>query len=158
MIQSNIQRSETVDDDHEWIERVGKVAYDLVCNRINSDFIVKSSDPVLLGHLELAIELYLDPMPSALKPAFQQMLADIKARREKVGKSLSRSSVKNFRRDYTGSDDSYFHVACYLDFVLNTRTFFCILCFRHDRSNCYCHQYCIKPLNRNPNNRLFHQM
>ena len=101
MTQSNIHRSETFDDDHEWIERVGKAVYDLVCNCINNDFIVKSSDPTLLECLELAIEEYLDIVSSELKPEFQQMLADIKARKEKVGKSLSRSSIINF----TDSDD-----------------------------------------------------
>ena len=87
MTQSNIQRSKTIDDDLGWIERVGKAAYDLVCNCINNDFIVKSSDPALLGCLELAIEQYLDTIPSELKPEFQQILADIKARKENLERS-----------------------------------------------------------------------
>jgi hypothetical protein len=87
LIQSNIQRSEIIDDDNEWIEKVGKAAYDLVCNCINNDFLVKSSGPALLECFELAIEQYLDTMPSKLKPQFQQMLADIKARQENLERS-----------------------------------------------------------------------
>jgi hypothetical protein len=49
----------------------------------------KSSDPALLECLELGMEEYLDTIPSEQKPEFQQMLADIKARRKKVGKSSS---------------------------------------------------------------------
>jgi hypothetical protein len=51
-----MQRSAETDDDQEWIERVGKAAYDLACNCINNDYIVKSSDPRLLRCLGLAIE------------------------------------------------------------------------------------------------------
>jgi hypothetical protein len=49
-----MQRSEQTYD-QEWIERVGKTVYDLACNCINDDYIVKSSDPMLLGCIELAI-------------------------------------------------------------------------------------------------------
>ena len=48
MTQSKLQRSEQTGDDQEWIERVGKTAYDLACNCVNDDYIVKSSDPDLL--------------------------------------------------------------------------------------------------------------
>jgi hypothetical protein len=80
-----MQRSEITDDDeHEWIVRVGKTAYNLVCNRTNNDFIIKSSDPILLGYIELAINQYLDAIPFNLRPTFQQMLDDIKTMKEKL--------------------------------------------------------------------------
>jgi hypothetical protein len=82
-----LQRSGQAEDDQEWIERIGKTAYDLACNCVNDDYIVKSSDPDLLGHIELAIEQYLETMPSNLRPTFRQMLDDIKARKEDLERS-----------------------------------------------------------------------
>jgi hypothetical protein len=76
-----MQKSEQTDD-QEWIERVGKTAYDLARNRIESeehDDFIKSSDPMLLGCLGLIIEQHLEAMPSKLRPIFEQMLDDIKA-------------------------------------------------------------------------------
>ena len=86
MTQSNMQKSEQTDD-QEWIERVGKTVYDLTCNCINDDYIVKSSDPLLLGCLGLAIEQHLEAMSSKLRPIFEQVLDDIKARKENLERS-----------------------------------------------------------------------
>ena len=79
-----MQKSEQTDDDQEWIERVGKTVYDLACNCINDDYIVKSSDPMLLGCIELAIVQHLEAMSSKLRPIFEQMLDDIKTRKQNL--------------------------------------------------------------------------
>jgi hypothetical protein len=79
--QSNLQRSEQAEDDQEWIERIGKTAYDLVISRRNDDFIIKTSDPILLECIELSIEQYLDAIPTNLTAAFRLLLDDIKSRR-----------------------------------------------------------------------------
>ena len=83
MTQPNIQKSEYNEEteiDHERVEIIGKKAYDLASSRIhNNDFIVKSSDPKLLGRIGLAIEQHLDALPPNLRVTFQQMLDDIKA-------------------------------------------------------------------------------
>jgi hypothetical protein len=80
-----MQRSEIInDDDYKWVEIVNKTAYDLARNRIDNDYIVKSSDPGLLGYIELAIEQHLDSMPTKLKPTLQQIIVDIKARKESL--------------------------------------------------------------------------
>jgi hypothetical protein len=84
--QPNRQKSDynerNIDDDFGWIERIGKPAYDLVSNRRDDDFIIKTTDPVLLEYIELSIEQYLDAMPTNLRVAFQQLLDDIKSRKE----------------------------------------------------------------------------
>ena len=86
MTQPNIQKSEYKEEteiDHEWVEIIGKKAYDLASSRIhNNDFIVKSSDPKLLGRIGLAIEQHLDALPPNLRVTFQQMLDDIKAKKD----------------------------------------------------------------------------
>jgi hypothetical protein len=81
-----MQKSEQ-SDDQEWIERVGKTVYALACNCINDDYIVKSSNLGLLGCVELAIEQHLEAMSSKLRPTFQQMLDDIKSRKEDLERS-----------------------------------------------------------------------
>ena len=53
----------------------------------NNDFIVKTSDPELLGSIGVAIEQHLDTMPPKLKLIFQQMLEDIRMRKENLEKS-----------------------------------------------------------------------
>jgi hypothetical protein len=47
---------------------------------------VKSSDPKLLECIGLAIELHLDAMPPNLRMTFQQMLDDIKAKKDRKKK------------------------------------------------------------------------
>ena len=64
-----------------------KAAYDLASNCINNDYIVKSSNPGLLGCIELGIEQYLEAIPSKPRPIFEQMLDDIKARKENLERS-----------------------------------------------------------------------
>jgi hypothetical protein len=81
-----MQRSEQTDD-QEWIERVDKTVYALACNCVNDDYIVKSSNLGLLGCVELAIEQHLEAMSSKLRPIFEQMLDDIKARKENLERS-----------------------------------------------------------------------
>ena len=86
--QPNRQKSDYKEDiDYEWVERIGKTAYNLACNCVNDDYIVKSTDPDLLGRIELAIKQHLEIMPSNLRPTFQQMLDDIKARKEDLQRS-----------------------------------------------------------------------
>jgi hypothetical protein len=75
------------DIDYEWVERIGKTAYDLVSNRRDDDFIIKTTDPVILEYIELSIEQYLDAMPTTLRAAFLQMLDDIKSRKEDLQRS-----------------------------------------------------------------------
>ena len=88
MTQSNIQKSEykeETESDLEWVEKIGTKAYNLASSSIHdNDFIVKSSDPELLGCIRLAIEQHLDAIPFNLRPTFQQMLDDIKAMKEKL--------------------------------------------------------------------------
>jgi hypothetical protein len=79
--QKSDYKDSNIDDDFEWIERIGRTAYDVTNNRRNDDFVIKTNDPVLLGYIELSIEQYLDAMPPNLRMAFRQMLDDIKSRR-----------------------------------------------------------------------------
>jgi hypothetical protein len=57
-----MQKNEQTDD-QEWIERVGKTVYEIACNYTNNDFIIKSSDPMLLECIGLAIKQHLEVMP-----------------------------------------------------------------------------------------------
>lgn len=89
-----MQRSdyeEKIEIDHEWVERIGKTAYDLASNHIKNEeyngHIIKSGDPVLLECIGLAIQQYLDTMPTKLRVTFQQMLDDIKTRKEDLERS-----------------------------------------------------------------------
>jgi hypothetical protein len=50
-------------------------------------YIVRSSDPMLLGCIELDIEQYLEAMSSKLRPIFEQMLDDIKTRKENLDRN-----------------------------------------------------------------------
>lgn len=86
----------TGDDDHEWVERIGKTAYE-ICNDLARDriklneqhtgFIVEFNDVAVLGCLGWAIEQHLNDIPTKLKPTFQQILNDIKARKENLERS-----------------------------------------------------------------------
>jgi hypothetical protein len=104
LTQSNIHKSEDkekiviniTDDDHEWVERIGKTAYE-ICNdparnriKLNEQhtgFILDSNDAAVLGCIGWAIEQYLDDIPTKLKPNFQQILNDIKNRKENLERS-----------------------------------------------------------------------
>jgi hypothetical protein len=46
------------------------------------DFIIESNDTTALSCIGWAIEKYFDEIPPQLKPAFQEILADIKSRKE----------------------------------------------------------------------------
>jgi hypothetical protein len=84
------------DDDLEWIERIGKTAYE-ICNnparnrmKLNEQhtgFILESNGAAVLGCLGWAIEQHLNDIPTKLKPNFQQILDDIKARKENLERS-----------------------------------------------------------------------
>jgi hypothetical protein len=76
----------------EWVERIGKTAYE-VCNnnRIqlkksdtnqHTGFIIESNDTTALSCIGWAIEKYLDDIPSKLRPTFQEILDDVKSRKE----------------------------------------------------------------------------
>jgi hypothetical protein len=70
------------DDDEEWIEKIGKTAYD-ICNdpareriKLNEQhlgFITESNDAAVLECLGWAIEQHLDAIPTKLKPTFQKI-------------------------------------------------------------------------------------
>jgi hypothetical protein len=84
------------DDDLEWVERIGKTAYE-ICNeparnriKLNEQhtgFIMESNDAAVLGCIGWAIEQHLNDIPSRLKPNFQKILDDIKARKENLERS-----------------------------------------------------------------------
>ncbi|MGB7662990.1 MAG: hypothetical protein WBL67_09665 [Nitrososphaeraceae archaeon] len=97
MTQPNISKSEDkakieidiTDDDHEWVERIGKTAYEicndparnrLKLNEQHTGFIMESNDAAVLGWLGWAIEQHLNAIPSKFKSTFRKILDDIKAR------------------------------------------------------------------------------
>ena len=75
---------------------MGKTAFE-VCNdparhriKLNEQhcgYILESNDAAVLGCLGWAIEQHLDTIPSKLKPTFQKILDDIKARKENLERS-----------------------------------------------------------------------
>jgi predicted RNA-binding protein with PIN domain len=80
----------------EWLERIGNTAYDNCKNHIimktsdsgqNIGFIIESNDAGALGCLSWAIEQHLDEIPSKLRPCFQEILDDVKARKENLERS-----------------------------------------------------------------------
>lgn len=83
-----------ISDADEWIERIGKTAYEMLNdNRIklktsetgqHTDFIIESNDAGALGCIGWAIDQHLDTIPSKLKPTFQKILDDVKARKENL--------------------------------------------------------------------------
>jgi hypothetical protein len=84
------------DDDHGWVERMGKTAYEIsndpARNRIklneqHTGFILESNDAAVLGCISWAIEQHLNDIPAKLKPNFQRILDDIKARKENLERS-----------------------------------------------------------------------
>ena len=87
---------EITDDDHEWIERIGKTAYE-ICNEVDrnriklndqhTELIIESNDAAALGCIGWAIEQHLDNMPSKLKSTFRKILDDVKARKESLERS-----------------------------------------------------------------------
>jgi hypothetical protein len=77
---------ETMSEEHEWVERIGKTAYamcnDPTRNRIklneqHTGFIMEFNDAAGLGYLGWAIEQHLNNIPTKLKPTFQQILKKI---------------------------------------------------------------------------------
>jgi hypothetical protein len=80
----------------EWIERIGKTAYEMCNNnRIKlktesghgTGLILKSNDSAALSYIGYAIERHLDEIPSKLRPSFQKILDDVKARKENLERS-----------------------------------------------------------------------
>src|ERR687891_1593294 len=81
----------------EWVERIGKTAYEMLNNeRIklktsetgqNTGFIIESDDSTALSCIGWTIEKYLDAIPSRLKPTFQQILEDTRAKKENLERS-----------------------------------------------------------------------
>ena len=82
--------------DHEWVGIIGKAANE-ICNdparnriKLNEQhtgFIIESNDAAILGCLGWAIEQHLNDTPTKLKPTFQKILGDIKARKENLERS-----------------------------------------------------------------------
>jgi hypothetical protein len=77
----------------EWIERIGKTAYEMCNNnRIKLEtesghgtgLILKSNDSAALSYIGYAIERHLDEIPSKLRPSFHKILDDVKARKENL--------------------------------------------------------------------------
>ena len=52
-------------------------------------FIIESNDSAALGCIGWAIEQHLDTIPSRLKPTFQKILEDVKARKLDLERSNS---------------------------------------------------------------------
>jgi hypothetical protein len=77
--------------DREWIERLGKTTNE-ICNnpdgnriKLNEQhtgFIMESNDAAALGCLGRAIERHMNDIPSKLRPTFQEILDDVKSRKE----------------------------------------------------------------------------
>lgn len=104
MAQPSIYKSEDkekieidlTNDDHEWVERIAATANE-ICedpagNRIklnekHTSFIMECNDAGALGYLGWAIERHLSDIPSKLKPTFQKILEDIKAKKEDLERS-----------------------------------------------------------------------
>lgn len=80
-----------ITDDHEWVERIAKTAGE-ICddptgNRIklneqHTGLIIESNDAGALGCIGWAIEQHLNEIPSKLKPTFQKILDETKAKKE----------------------------------------------------------------------------
>ena len=78
------------DDDLKWVDKIGKTAYE-ICSELNrnsiklngqyTSFIIESNDSAALGYIGWAIEQHLDTLPPKLKPTFQKILEDVKARK-----------------------------------------------------------------------------
>lgn len=83
----------------EWIERIGKTAYEMCNNnRIelktsesghDTGLIIKSNDSAPLSYVGYAIEQHLDEIPSKLRPSFQKILEDVKAKKENLERSYA---------------------------------------------------------------------
>lgn len=105
------------DDDHEWVERIGKTAYEICndpardCIKLNEQhtgFIVEINDAAVLGCIGWAIEQHLDSIPSNLKPNFQKILDVVKARKENL-------SVRAHITKEPRLEPSYYHMfLCYI--------------------------------------------
>jgi hypothetical protein len=78
---------------NEWVERIGKTANE-ICNnpdgnriKLNEQhtgFIIESNDAGALGCLGWAIERHMNDIPSNLRPTFQEILDDVKSRKENL--------------------------------------------------------------------------
>ncbi|HZA70231.1 MAG TPA: hypothetical protein VE548_11080 [Nitrososphaeraceae archaeon] len=53
----------------------------------HTGFIIESNDSTALSCIGWAIEKYLDAIPSKLKPTFQQILEDTRAKKENLERS-----------------------------------------------------------------------
>jgi hypothetical protein len=77
--------------DHKWVEIIGKTAYE-ICNDLSRNhiklneqhtgFIIESNDAAALGCIGWAIEKHLNDIPSKLKPIFQKILNDTRAKKD----------------------------------------------------------------------------
>jgi hypothetical protein len=81
----------------EWVERIGKTAYEMCNNnRIKlktsdsnkcTGLIIESNDSAALSCIGWAIEKHFDEIPSQLKPTFQKILDDVKVKKENLERS-----------------------------------------------------------------------
>jgi hypothetical protein len=85
-----------IDDAREWVERIAKTANEICgdsngsrikMNEQHTGIIRESNDAGALGCIGWAIERHLDDIPSKLKPTFEKILDDTKARKEDLERS-----------------------------------------------------------------------
>jgi hypothetical protein len=98
LTEPNIHRSDDkekikidITDDNEWVERICKTANE-ICddpagNRIklneqHTGLIIESNDAAALGCIGWAIERHLTDIPSKLKPTFQKIIDETRAKKE----------------------------------------------------------------------------
>ena len=83
-------------DAQEWVERIANMANE-ICNNSDSNriklngqhtgLIVESNDSSALGCIGWAIEQHLDDIPSKLKPTFQKIIDETRAKKEYLERS-----------------------------------------------------------------------
>lgn len=92
--------SEARSGTNEWVECIGKTAneicdypqYDRIILKTSetgqhTGFAIESNDSGALGCIGWAIEKHLDAIPSKLKPIFEEILEDTKAKKENLERS-----------------------------------------------------------------------
>lgn len=81
----------------EWVERIGKTAYEMCKNnRIKlktsdsnkcTGLSIESNDSAALACIGWAIEKHFNEIPSQLKPTFQEILDDVNVKKENLERS-----------------------------------------------------------------------
>jgi hypothetical protein len=77
----------------EWVERIAKTVCDtsggnrIKLNEQHTGFIIESDDSGALGCIGWAIERHLDDIPSKLKPTFQKIVEETRAKKDNLERS-----------------------------------------------------------------------